>query len=166
MPPLHSGAQACVFRIFVYTLCGGHYIIVIQLLQMIKHIANLIGEQKACRPQSIYPTSSRTKNSFYLFHQTYLHHLCFSLISLYKHTDLQPISRCICKYFVLNLEEPVTLLDAFQLIIFWGCCPCLTDDNSLDKRSTAGFYHLLRICCVTGCMCVWVIPVLFQHVMT
>ena len=64
MPPLHSGGQACIFRIFVYTSCGGHYIIVIQLLQMIKHIANLIQKQKTCRPQSIYPTSFSTKNFF------------------------------------------------------------------------------------------------------
>lgn len=50
MPPLHSGVQACMFWIFVYTLCEGRYIIVIQLLQMIKHIANLILKQKASRP--------------------------------------------------------------------------------------------------------------------
>lgn len=46
--------------IIVYTLSRGHFIIAVQLLQMVKHIANLIVKQKASGP----PISKRLANIF------------------------------------------------------------------------------------------------------
>lgn len=49
MSPLNPGVQPRLFKIFVYTSCGGHYTIVVQLLQMFKHNANIILKQEASR---------------------------------------------------------------------------------------------------------------------
>lgn len=105
MPPLHSGVQACMFRIFVYTSCGGHYIIVIQLPQMVKHIASLILMQKGSRPPILkhltnifqywtlfFPLNFNSASVFYS------HNLLCTLF--YKHTNLNSMSKCMCKYFV------------------------------------------------------------------